>query len=79
MSCKDFIIISHRFIFSFALLKVFPAMVDALGLAAVFWIHSLVCLAATVFAFVFMPETKGKTLSELSNLYDKKQAIESKL
>lgn len=54
-------------------------MVESLGLATVFWMHSLVCLTATVFACVFLPETQGKTLAELSNLYVKKPEKESKL
>jgi hypothetical protein len=54
-------------------------MVESLGLATVFWIHSLVCLTATVFAYVFLPETQGKTLAELSNLFVKKPAKESHL
>jgi len=47
-------------------------MVAACGLPVVFWFHSFICLAGTVFAFVFLPETQGKTLTELSNLFVKK-------
>lgn len=56
----------------FLLLKIFPSMVAACGLPVVFWFHSFICLAGTVFAFVFLPETQGKTLTELSNLFVKK-------
>jgi len=54
-------------------------MVESFGLAIVFWIHSLVCLTATVFACFYLPETQGMTLAELSNLYEKKPQKESKL
>lgn len=73
------LVLAIRFVFVFVLLKVFPSMVESLGLATVFWIHSLVCLTATVFACFFLPETQGKTLAELSLLYVKKPAKESKL
>lgn len=63
----------------FAQLKVFPSLVENLGLATVFWIHSLICFAATAFACLFLPETQGKTLAELSTLYVKKPEKESKL
>jgi hypothetical protein len=47
-------------------------MVNGCGMPVVFWFHSFVCLAGTVFAFVYLPETQGKTLTELSNLFVKK-------
>jgi hypothetical protein len=37
-------------------------MVGSCGLPVVFWFHSFVCLAGTVFAFVFLPETQGPIL-----------------
>jgi len=54
-------------------------MVESLGLATVFWIHSLICLTGTVFACFFLPETQGKTLAELSNMFEKKPEKESRL
>ena len=50
-------------------------MVASCGLPVVFWFHSFICLGGTVFAFVFLPETQGKTLTELSNLFVKKPEI----
>jgi len=51
-------------------------MVAACGLPVVFWFHSFISLAGTVFAFVYLPETQGKTLTELSNLFVKKPEIQ---
>ena len=42
----------------------FPAMLSWLG-AGVFWVYAVVCLAATIFLAVWLPETKGRSLEEL--------------
>ena len=55
----------------FGVLKVFPSLVDNFGLPVVFWAHGLNCLAGIAFAFFFLPETKNKTLTELSQLFVK--------
>ena len=55
-------VIFCRYCFVFFLLKVFPSMVSAFGLPVVFWIHSFICLCGTVFAYIFLPETKVKVL-----------------
>lgn len=70
MCCS--LVLACRFVFVFSLLKVFPSMVNSFGLPVVFWLHSFICLAGTIFAFIFLPETQGKTLAELSNLFVKK-------
>jgi hypothetical protein len=50
-------------------------MVGSCGLPIVFWFHGVICLAGTVFAFIFLPETQGKTLTELSHLFVKKPKV----
>ena len=50
----------------------FPFVVGALGLPMVFWIHSGICVALSLLAAAILPETQGLTLTELSNLYEKK-------
>jgi SP family arabinose:H+ symporter-like MFS transporter len=42
----------------------FPMMLAALG-AHVFYLYALMCLLCLVFIFVFVPETKGKTLEQI--------------
>ena len=75
LSIKKFTALIFRFCLVFFLLKVFPSMVAVCGLPVVFWFHSFVCLVGTVFAFVYLPETQGKTLTELSNLFVKKPEL----
>jgi len=50
----------------------FPSVVGELGLPKVFWIHSGICVALSLAAAAILPETQGLTLTELSNLYEKK-------
>ena len=41
--------------------------------AGVFWIFAVVCMAAFVFAWRMVPETKGKSLEEVARLWTKAQ------
>jgi sugar porter (SP) family MFS transporter len=43
----------------------FLSLIDALGAKFSFWIYATACLAAFVFAFRLVPETKGRTLEEI--------------
>ena len=54
----------------FLLVKLFPNLVDLIGLYGVFIFHGAVLAGAVVFAWIFMPETKGKTLTELCRIYE---------
>ena len=44
----------------------FPSMNAALGSSGTFWIYSGICICAFIFLFRNCPETKGKSLEELS-------------
>ena len=60
---------SHRELFTFILVKVLPLLLPLLSLPGLFWFHSVAVLTCVIFAFFTMPETRGKTLSELSQIY----------
>ncbi|KAK0183248.1 hypothetical protein PV327_001307 [Microctonus hyperodae] len=51
----------------FLVTKTFPSMQDSLGAAVTFWIFAGIMAFATVFEYLFIPETKGKTLQEIQN------------
>ena len=55
--------------FTFILVKVLPLLLPLLTLPGLFWFHSVAVLTCVIFAFFTMPETRGKTLSELSQTY----------
>ncbi|XP_037295804.1 facilitated trehalose transporter Tret1 [Manduca sexta] len=46
----------------------FGFIVDAIGIYASFWIYAVVNATALVFVIVVVPETKGKTLTEIGNM-----------
>ena len=58
---------------TFANLKIFPSAVNAIGLGNMFWVHSGITLLICTLAFLILPETRGKSLKELSQLYEKKK------
>ena len=49
----------------FTVTKIFPTMVDYMGEAATFWTFGSMTAMSAVFAYVLVPETKGKTLQEI--------------
>ena len=53
-------------------LKVFPACANAIGMSALFWINSGICFVVSIIAILILPDTQGKTLTELSEMYSVK-------
>ena len=58
---------------SFAIVKVFPSLVNSLGLDVMFWINSAFCALMCIVGGLLIPETQGKTLTELTQMYEKKK------
>ena len=58
---------------TFVNLKIFPTAVNTLGLYSLFWIHSGMCVLLSILAGLLLPETQGKTLTELSEMFEKKK------
>uniref|UniRef100_A0A182MEP6 Facilitated trehalose transporter Tret1 n=1 Tax=Anopheles culicifacies TaxID=139723 RepID=A0A182MEP6_9DIPT len=57
-----------NWLLAFLVTKVFTNLKDAMGEAGVFWLFSGISLLGTVFVFVMVPETKGKSLSDIQRL-----------
>ncbi len=51
--------------FNFLVVLTFPVLLQTLGLAGVFSIYALVCVAGLVFTARYVPETSGLTLEEI--------------
>ncbi|XP_057339495.1 uncharacterized protein LOC130676995 [Microplitis mediator] len=51
----------------FLVTKTFPSMKEGIGAAATFWVFAGIMAGATVFEYLFVLETKGKTLQEIQN------------
>lgn len=54
---------------SFGLTYTFPILNKALGAAGTFWIYAIISIVGYLFIFKSLPETKGKSLEEIENLY----------
>ena len=52
--------------------KVTPSVIAALGLHSLFLFHGAICALAALFVWRLVPETRGKTLTELCQLYKTK-------
>ena len=50
-------------------MKVTPSVIAALGLPSLFLFHGAICALAALFVWRLVPETRGKTLTELGQLY----------
>jgi hypothetical protein len=47
----------------------FLSLTNALGHATVFWIYGALTVAAILFTYVAVPETKGKTLEQIQQVW----------
>ena len=60
----------------FCLVKVFPAMLSTMGAPATYGTFAGLCFVTTAFAKVAIPETRGKTLQEVEDLFKKTKTRE---
>jgi MFS family permease len=56
---------AFSWIFAFAVTKAFQNLVDLLGSPVTFWLFAVMCVAATIFTAILVPETKGKDLQDI--------------
>ena len=54
---------------TFLVVRTFPEMAETMGLAGVYGLYAACCLISIIFVIVFLPETKGKTLEEIGQLF----------
>ena len=60
----------------FCLVKVFPAMLSTMGAPATWGTFAVVCFATAVFSRVAIPETRGRTLQEVEDLFKRDKSRE---
>lgn len=53
---------------SFLITRFFNDMNDFMGRAGTFWFFATICLGAGIFSLILMPETKGKSFSEIQDM-----------
>ncbi|KAF7995623.1 hypothetical protein HCN44_006730 [Aphidius gifuensis] len=61
------------YIFSFISVKTYPGMINIMGKHGVFCFYALMSLLGTIFVILFLPETKGKTLNDIDQLFSIKK------
>ncbi len=62
--------VTFLWIGSFILTYTFPFLDRGLGAAKTFWIYAAICAAGFLFVRARLPETKGKTLEEIEQLWN---------
>lgn len=53
---------------AFVITLTFTSLTSTLGLAGTFWLFSGLSILGTVFVFLVIPETKGKSLNEIQKM-----------
>lgn len=64
---------------SFIAIKVYPSMLLIMGNEFIFLFYGLVSLLGTVFVYYILPETKGKSLQEIENLFKRRTSATDKI
>lgn len=62
---------SSLWIASFILTYTFPLLNSALNASGTFWVYALISVGGFLFIFRKLPETKGKTLEEIEEYFEK--------
>jgi len=60
----------------FFVLKFFPSLTQQIGFHGLFWIYAVFSLVGGVFGYIFIPETKGKSLQEIENFFAGKEKMD---
>jgi Sugar (and other) transporter len=62
---------------TFLVLKFFTTIYMSIGFHGLFWIYAVFSLAGGIFGYIFIPETKGKTLKEIEAHFVGNAPVES--
>lgn len=66
------IAVAFQWIFNFIVSSSFVPMCDSLGYLFTYGLYGTICVIAAIFVWKLVPETKGKTLEDMSKLWKKK-------
>jgi sugar porter (SP) family MFS transporter len=64
-----------NWLFNMLVASTFLTLTERLGKAGAFWFYAAVCLIALVFCYLYVPETKGKTLEGIENALKKNEGL----
>jgi facilitated trehalose transporter len=54
----------------FVVIKTYHDLKNSMGEDGTFWLYSFVCLCSCFFVYFLVPETKGKSLTEIEELFE---------
>lgn len=60
---------------SFLVTKMYPAMVNEMGSVNVFYFYGTVSLASVVYLYFLLPETKGKSLEQIEDMFRRQRSV----
>lgn len=61
------------YVFSAITVKIYPDMLRLMNMHGVFLFYAIISLLGTIFIMLFLPETKGKTLREIEDMFSRKK------
>ena len=66
-----------NWLFNMLVASTFLTLTEKLGKAGAFWFYATVCIAALVFCYLYVPETKGHTLEDIESFLKKNKGLRS--
>lgn len=63
------LVISIAYVLMFCVVKMFPFVMDNLGIEKVFYLFAVNSLMGVVFTYFFLPETLGKSFQEIEMFF----------
>ncbi|MFA6142656.1 MAG: sugar porter family MFS transporter [Candidatus Omnitrophota bacterium] len=63
--------------FNMVVASTFLTLTEKLGKAGAFWFYAVVCVAGLIFCYLYVPETKGRSLEEIENFLKKNKGLKA--
>ncbi|CAG2175007.1 unnamed protein product [Oppiella nova] len=67
---------SYNWLMAFLITKLFHTLLDCLHESGTYLLFSVLCFTCTLFVVFFLPETKGKSLTEIENIFKARPTID---
>ena len=64
-----------NWLFNMLVASTFLTLTEKLGKAGAFWFYAVVCVAGLVFCYLYVPETKGRTLENIEDFLRKNKGL----
>lgn len=64
-----------NWLFNMIVASTFLTLTEKLGKAGAFWFYAAVCVAAIIFCYLYVPETKGHTLENIEDFLKKNKGL----